>query len=112
MTQRPYGRDRRRRLSAQEAGELFAAADGRCRRCGTPLGIDWHQAHLVAYTNGGATNTNQMQAWCRDCNLRNGAADVNPVTGPTLRAWQAQAMDIVLERLWQTGTATVHAAPG
>ncbi|MGL5827115.1 MAG: DEAD/DEAH box helicase, partial [Nocardioides sp.] len=26
--------------------------------------------------------------------------------------WQAQAMDIVLERLWQTGTATVHAAPG
>jgi superfamily II DNA or RNA helicase len=31
---------------------------------------------------------------------------------PLPRAWQAEALDVVLERLWQTGTATLHAAPG
>lgn len=107
-----FGRDRRRRLSAQEASELFARARGACERCSTPLGVDWHQAHMIAHTNGGATSVQQMQAWCRDCNLRQGATDVGGAALPTPREWQAQAMDVVLERLWQTGTATVHAAPG
>lgn len=107
-----FGRDRRRRLSSQEASELFARAQGKCERCGTPLGVDWHQAHMIAHTNGGATSVQQMQAWCRDCNLRQGSTDVGDGALPTPREWQAQAMDVVLERLWQTGTATVHAAPG
>lgn len=107
-----FGKDRRRRLSREQAGELFARAGGKCQRCGTPLGVDWHQAHLVAHTNGGATTLAQMQAWCRDCNLQQGAADAVDVTLPAPREWQSQAMDTVLERLWQTGTATVHAAPG
>jgi superfamily II DNA or RNA helicase len=107
-----FGRDRRRRLSRQDAGELFRRAGGRCQRCDVPLGVDWHQAHLVAYSHGGATSLAQMQAWCRDCNLEQGARDA--VEGSLLqpREWQAQAMDVVLERLWQTGLVTVHAAPG
>ena len=107
-----FGHDRRRRLSLAEAGELFARAGGICQRCGAPLGVDWHQAHLLAYANGGATTLTQMQAWCRTCNLRQGAQDASYASLPTPREWQAQAMDVVLERLWQTGSATVHAAPG
>lgn len=107
-----YGKDPRRRLSPAEAATLFAIAGGRCQRCDAPLGVEWHQAHLVAYSHGGATNVAQMQAWCRDCNLRQGSVDAAEVGLPALRTWQAQAMDVVLERLWQTGTATVHAAPG
>lgn len=106
------GRDKRRRLSRRETADLFARADGRCEKCGTPLGIDWHQAHMVAYANGGATSVDQMQAWCRDCNLRQGPHDTVEPMQLTPRAWQELALPVILERLWQTGLATVHAAPG
>ena len=106
------GKDRRRRLSRQEAGDLFARATGKCEKCGTPLGVDWHQAHLVAHSHGGATSLDQMQAWCRDCNLRQGSQDVVPIPGLIPRTWQREALPTILERLWQTGTSTVHAAPG
>jgi len=108
----PFGKDRRRRLGKQEAADLFARAGGLCQRCGAALGVEWHQAHLVAYSHGGATTVEQMQAWCRDCNLGQGAEDAVRPGLPKPREWQAQALDVVLERLWQTGTATVHAAPG
>jgi superfamily II DNA or RNA helicase len=77
-----------------------------------PLGVEWQQAHLVAHTNGGATSLGQMQAWCRECNLAQGSQDAADAALPTPRQWQAQALDVVTERLWQVGTATVHAAPG
>jgi superfamily II DNA or RNA helicase len=111
-TNQGFGKDRRRRLSKQEAGELFARAGGACQQCGVPLGIDWHQAHLVAYTNGGATSLDQMRAWCRTCNLAQGAVDALNSEMPEPREWQRQALDVVIERIWQAGTATVHAAPG
>lgn len=107
-----FGRDRRRRLSSAEAGELYARAGGVCQRCGVPLESDWHQAHLVAYTNGGATSVAAMQAWCRSCNLRQGSTNVIDPPLPTPREWQIQALETVLERMWHTGTATLHAAPG
>jgi superfamily II DNA or RNA helicase len=112
MTGPGYGRDRRRRLSASEAAELYARANGLCQRCGLPLESDWHQAHLVAYTNGGATSLAAMEAWCRSCNLRQGSENVADPSLPKPREWQGQALDAVLERIWHTGTATLHAAPG
>jgi hypothetical protein len=107
-----FGQDRRRRLSSGEAAQLFARAGGRCQRCGEALGVEWHQAHLVSFRNGGATDLAKMEAWCRDCNLRQGKADA--VDAPDLRprTWQAEALDPILERIWQTGTATLHASPG
>ena len=107
-----YGRDPRRRLSRPDAAELFARSGGRCQRCGVPLGVEWQQAHLIAHTNGGATTLDQMQAWCRDCNLHQGSYDAADPTLPSPREWQAQALEVVLERIWQSGRATVHAAPG
>lgn len=107
-----FGRDRRRRLGSQDAATLFSQADGRCQKCSQPLGVNWHQAHLVAWSNGGATSLDQMEAWCAPCNLKQGAVDAADQLALQPRAWQAAAMDVVLERLWQTGSATVHAAPG
>lgn len=107
-----YGRDPHRRLTLQQRRVLYERAQGRCQRCGVELGVDYHNAHLVAWTNGGATSSEQMQAWCASCNLRLGAHDVGQVEDVQLRAWQAAALPRILRRLWDTGVATLHAAPG
>lgn len=107
-----YGRDPRRRLSIKERQELFAAAGGRCQRCGTELDVTWHGAHLTAWALGGGTSLLNVEAWCARCNLAVGpgaAPDGEPIA---LREWQAKALDVVLDRIYQTGAATVHAAPG
>lgn len=106
-----YGRDRRRRLTVDERRTLFSQAKGRCQRCGAALAVDWHEAHLVAYTNGGATSPENMEAWCPPCNLSLGAKDVS-TSEIELRTWQETALPQILERLFQSGRATLHAAPG
>lgn len=53
-----------------------------------------------------------MQAWCARCNLRLGGRDADQVEDVRLRAWQAAALPQILQRLWDTGVATLHAAPG
>jgi superfamily II DNA or RNA helicase len=105
-----YGRDRRRRLSKEELLEQYARADGRCQNCGGELGANWHSAHLAAWVNGGSTS--QTQAWCPTCNLRLGPRDVEQVADVKLRQWQSQAFGPIFLRLWDTGSATLHAAPG
>lgn len=107
-----YGRDPRRRLSLQERRELYERAGGVCQRCGTALGPDYHNAHLAAWTNGGATEVAQMQAWCAPYNLRLGAHDVPPAEQHGLRDWQAQALPAILGRIYQSRMATLHASPG
>lgn len=107
-----YGRDPRRRPTIDDRRLAYARADGRCQNCGTDLGADYHNAHLAAHTHGGATDPDNIEAWCADCNLGLGATDVEQVGGLILRQWQAQALPIILRRLWQTGSATLHAAPG
>jgi superfamily II DNA or RNA helicase len=108
----PFGSDPRRRLSREEALELYTRADGRCQNCGVELGVTWHGAHLVAWSNGGATSLDNMQAWCAPCNLQLGARNVESVEDVKLRPWQQQALGPILTRLWETGSATLHAAPG
>ena len=107
-----YGRDKKRRVTTTEARELYERAQGKCQRCGNPLDANWHASHLVAHTNGGATLLENMQAWCRGCNLSVGARDVMAVHEPTLRGWQAEHLQFVLELLFDQGMATVQAAPG
>ena len=109
----PHGpaRDRKRRPTVDERRAIFVRADGRCSNCGGALGHDYHNAHLAAWSNGGATNIDNVEAQCMNCNLLNGATDLDDV-GFHLRAWQADALPIILERIWRTGVATVNAAPG
>ncbi|MBK0869638.1 DEAD/DEAH box helicase family protein [Saccharopolyspora sp. HNM0986] len=99
-----------RRVSLRERRLLYERADGRCQRCGADLGPDWHAAHLVATCNGGPTELENMQAWCARCNLRLGGRDAEPFDGLRLREWQAQALPVILERIFYEGSATLQAA--
>jgi superfamily II DNA or RNA helicase len=105
-------RDPRRHLTLSERRELFARAGGRCERCGQTLSVDWHNSHLIAWSNGGATTVEQMAAWCRDCNLGLGANDAAPPTPVNLRIWQEQSLPVLLGGIFDHGYATLHAAPG
>jgi superfamily II DNA or RNA helicase len=107
-----YGRDPRRRLTTAERRWLYERAGGQCQKCSTDLGPDYHSAHLGAWANGGATSLEQMEAWCPSCNLKLGARDAKAPGGVTLRDWQARALPVILNRLWASGVATLHAAPG
>jgi superfamily II DNA or RNA helicase len=107
-----YGRDRRRDLSPEEKRFLYERANGLCQRCGVPLGPDWHAAHLVSYTHGGATSIEQMEAWCWQCNLKLGPKDAENAPVFTPRLWQAAALRPILRALHDHGVATLHAGPG
>ena len=109
----PGGRDRRRRLTLADRRELALRSDGRCPRCKGLLGDDWHSAHLISWTHGGATTLDNAEAWCKACNLALGSVDV--VAGYSevlLRGWQEQALAHIVERIYERGFATLHAAPG
>jgi superfamily II DNA or RNA helicase len=107
-----YGRDRRRRLTREEAIFLYTRANGHCEKCGIELGADWHAAHGIAWANGGATTVDQMQAQCMHCNLTNGTRDAIKLGIIELRQWQELAVPQLLEAIFRQGFATLHAAPG
>jgi superfamily II DNA or RNA helicase len=106
------GRDRRRQLNQQERLFVYERAGGQCQNCGRDLPPDYHNAHLAAWSRGGATSVDNIQAWCADCNLGLGAQDSELAEGVTLRQWQQQALPVILRQLYQNGVATLHAAPG
>lgn len=109
----PGGRDRRRRLTLEERRELALRSDGRCGRCGEPLGDDWHAAHLISWTHGGATTLDNSEPWCKRCNLELGSVDAVAASAEVLlRGWQEQALPDIVERIYEQGFATLHAAPG
>ncbi|MFD0489916.1 DEAD/DEAH box helicase family protein [Saccharopolyspora spinosporotrichia] len=107
-----YGFDPQRRPYQHDRVLLYVRAGGRCQRCGTELGADYHAAHLVAWNNGGGTTLANMQAWCPRCNLGLGDHDVEPFGELALRPWQSQALPVIAERIFNYGTAVLHAAPG
>jgi superfamily II DNA or RNA helicase len=53
-----------------------------------------------------------MEAWCAPCNLGLGPNDAVAPRPLPLREWQDRALPVVLERLYEAGVATLHAAPG
>jgi 5-methylcytosine-specific restriction endonuclease McrA len=61
---------KKRFFNSRQRVTLFLAAQGVCRLCKEPLPIGWHADHLVAYSKGGLTETNNGQALCAKCNLR------------------------------------------
>lgn len=107
-----YGRDPRRYLTTAEKRLLYVRANGLCQGCGAELDASWHSAHMAAWVAGGATSVDEMRAQCARCNLGLGARDMEQVEGLSLRLWQQLALPVILERLWQHGSATLHAAPG
>ena len=93
---------------------LFARSGGTCERpeCRAPLTLEtMHVAHLYARAHGGPLIEENVAAWCAPCNLRNGPRDVADHR-VLAREWQLEALDVIVERLLNTGAATLSAAPG
>jgi 5-methylcytosine-specific restriction endonuclease McrA len=47
-------------------------AGGKCEICGAALVKEFHADHVVPFSRGGATTTNNGQALCATCNLKKG----------------------------------------
>ncbi len=58
--------------SKRDRALLWYAADGKCQRCGEPLGDDWEADHIVPWKVTRRTNLFEMQALCADCNRKKG----------------------------------------
>jgi superfamily II DNA or RNA helicase len=92
---------------------LFARSQGTCERSGCDAAItleSMHCAHLRAHVHGGPPIEENLAAWCPKCNLINGARDVTDPRTPA-RAWQLEALDVVVPKILNTGAATLSAAP-
>lgn len=61
-----------RRFNGAQRIALYLAADGRCMKCGTELGSDWHADHIHPWSQGGPTDVTNGQALCASCNLKKG----------------------------------------
>ncbi len=59
--------------SKRQRALLWYAADGKCQRCGEPLGEDWEADHIVPWKETRRTNVHEMQALCQECNRKKGA---------------------------------------
>lgn len=98
----------RPRLSSSALASLYVAADGACSKCGADLPHDWADAHLVAWADNGGGR----QAWCSTCNLGAVVRPAPAAVGIEPRDWQAAALPTIVEQIYQSGYATLMAAPG
>jgi len=60
--------------SKRDRALLWYAADGKCQRCGEPLGSDWEADHIEPWVKTQRTNVHEMQALCQKCNRQKGSA--------------------------------------
>lgn len=65
--------EQRRLVSADLRSLLFFRAGGKCQICGCKLGKGWHADHIVPWCKTNRTNVFEMQATCKECNLKKGA---------------------------------------
>ena len=118
-TQPPAGLDPRRYFTPAEVSAAWLRQDRRCRDCGRGVPRDLVEGdHIIAWSAGGPTTMENLQALCVACNrrkgIREGTADEvvrAPVTvgaGP-LRRWQEDALQVVLST---TSPVLIDAYPG
>ena len=115
----PVPLDPRRYFTAAEVTAAWLLQDRTCRDCGRDVPRDLVEGdHIVAWSRGGPTTMENLQALCIACNRRKGiregvvneklAAAVAPSTAP-LRRWQERALETVLSA---TGPVLIEACPG
>ncbi|WP_412481118.1 DEAD/DEAH box helicase family protein [Azonexus sp. IMCC34839] len=78
-------------------------------KCGVRLTKEFHADHVVPFSRGGRTVTNNGQALCRDCNLKKGSDMLK------LRPWQQEALEKAINWLTvarQDRHFLINAAPG
>lgn len=91
---------------------MFSRAEGRCDRCNADLEHDWPELHMLGWAPHTARNLDGVPVLCPPCALEPGRASTTTAGLPQPRDWQAQGLDAVLDRIFRTGVATLHAAPG
>lgn len=62
-----------RRFNRRQRRVLAWVAGGYCKRCNERLLSHFHADHIVPYSKGGETVTNNGQALCSRCNLEKGS---------------------------------------
>lgn len=79
-----------RRFNTSQRIKMFIASDGKCAKCGLDLQEDWEADHVVPYSKGGKTQSDNGQALCPVCNRRKGnKMNINnQVSYDSLRQWQ------------------------
>jgi 5-methylcytosine-specific restriction endonuclease McrA len=65
-----------RLFSHSQKRHLYISADGRCKRCGLPLGKRWHAHHEVRFTDGGVTEITNAAALCERCHIKEHSHDI------------------------------------
>lgn len=63
----------KRLFSKRERMTLYLASSGRCKICGTSLGLSMEADHIKPFSAGGETTLVNGQALCRKCNRGKGA---------------------------------------
>jgi len=115
----PVPLDPRRYFTAAEVTAAWLLQDRTCRDCRRDVPRDLAEGdHILAWSRGGPTTMENLQALCIACNRRKGiregvvneklAAAVAPSTAP-LRRWQERALETVLSA---TGPVLIEACPG
>jgi hypothetical protein len=115
--------DARRTFTRQETWRAWQLQGRVCHLCRRDIPFDLLQGdHIVPWSQGGRTSSENLQAICGSRNLRKGntaqsvvdvrfsAGLLNPSTAP-LRPWQAEAMPIALSPLGRE-PVLVEACPG
>lgn len=73
----PFQHEPRRRLTAQERAEIFAACNGHCAECRRKLGPAdrWDADHTIALENGGTNDLTNFRVLCEWCHKPKTADD-------------------------------------
>jgi len=58
-----------RAFSARQKRSLYIRSEGKCERCGGPLGVVWHAHHARRHADGGVTEMTNARALCVPCHL-------------------------------------------
>jgi hypothetical protein len=115
--------DARRMFTRVEVRRAWELQGRTCKMCRRAIPFDlMHGDHMIAWSAGGPTTFDNLQALCGSCNLRKGAgsqdvvaarfdpAKLRPGTGE-LRRWQQQALPIVIAAIRQE-PVLIEACPG
>lgn len=116
-------RDARRYFTRKEIWRAWVAQGRTCKLCRRRIPFDlMHGDHITAWTLGGPTAMDNLQALCGSCNLRKGSqaqrvaeqrfrAELLAPGSGALRLWQSRALAVTWEHIGKE-PVLIEACPG